>query len=63
VPEAAVNKYDFAACRKYQIRLPWKVLPVKAKAVAKSMHKASYCQFRLCILAADCTHVLAAIHV
>jgi len=62
VPKAAVNKYDLVARRKYQVRAPREILPVKAKAIAESMNKAPHRQFRLRVLAPDCAHILAAIH-
>lgn len=62
VPEAAVNKYNLTARRKYQVRLPWEILSVKAKAIAESVHEASNRELRQRILAADCAHVLTAIH-
>jgi hypothetical protein len=62
VPETAVDEYHLMSCGKNQVWFSGKIRPMKPESVAKAMHEAANCQFRQGIFAADCSHILTAIH-
>lgn len=47
---------------KRQIRFAWKIRPVQPKSITQPVYKTSHRQFRERVLAADGSHVFAAIH-
>ena len=62
MPKTSMDEYDFAAGGENKVRLARKVCPVETEPVAETMHKAPHRHFGHRVLAADCAHVLAAIH-
>ncbi len=56
MPEASMNEHDRAVLWKHEVRLPGKVLAVKAKPETKTMQCGPDCQFRFRILAPDPCH-------
>lgn len=57
-----MDKYHLTPRREHKVRFARKVRPMQTEAIAESMYKTSYRHFGQRILAADCAHVLAAIH-
>lgn len=57
-----MNEYRFASCGKDQIGFSWEVTPVQPETVAQLVNQGPHCNLGLRVLAADCSHVLAAIH-
>lgn len=60
VPEATVNKDDFAVPGKHQIRFSRKAVVVQPEAIAETMGDFSDAIFRLCVLVPDSPHYLTA---
>jgi hypothetical protein len=57
-----MNEYHLTSGGEDQIRLAGEVFPVQAKTIAQLVYEAPNCHFGQRVLAADCSHVLAAIH-
>ena len=60
VPETAMNKYDFLAARKHQVRAARQVMPVQPVTVAHTVDQAANGEFRLHALAPNRPHRPAA---
>lgn len=59
VPEATVNKDNFAVPGKHQIRFSRKAVVVQPEAIAETVGDSSDAIFRLCVLLADSPHDFA----
>jgi hypothetical protein len=59
MPEAAVNKYDFAASRENNIRPARKILMMEPESITKLVDHTAQRQLRIRIFTPDTAHVLA----
>ena len=60
MPKAAMHKYHLVSGGKDNVRAARKILPVDSEAIAGAVQQRAQRSFRLCVLAADTAHILAA---